>query len=155
MQFEFAWHVLDRDDKARWVPEDHRAVLMADATWAPLLVRGPPACDFASTLPADGARGDVKGKGARSVSEADAAATAAAAAGTPGGSRKKLSRDAQQRSDASLRKRAVDALKQLPEVSRPEGIAAEELFGMLVQSNQKKGREEGEEGREEGEESNN
>ena len=48
MQFEFAWHVLDRDDKARWVPEDHRAVLMADAIWAPLLVHGPPACDFAS-----------------------------------------------------------------------------------------------------------
>ena len=40
---------------------------MADAIWAPLLVDGPPACDFASTLPADGARGDVKGKGGRSV----------------------------------------------------------------------------------------
>ena len=49
MQFEFAWHVLDRDDKARWVPDDHRSVLMADAIWAPLLSHGPPACDFAST----------------------------------------------------------------------------------------------------------
>ena len=39
MQFEPAWHVLDCDDKARWVPEDHRAVLMADAIWAPLLVQ--------------------------------------------------------------------------------------------------------------------
>ena len=69
MQFVPAWHVLDCDDKARWVPEDHRAVLMADAIWAPLLVDGPPACDFASTLPADGARGDVKDTGARSSVE--------------------------------------------------------------------------------------
>ena len=67
MQFELAWHVLDCDDKARWVPEDHRAVLMADAIWAPLLVDGPPACGFSSTLPAAGERGDVKGKGGRSV----------------------------------------------------------------------------------------
>ena len=67
MPIEPAWHVLDCDDKARWVPEDHRAVLMADAIWAPLLVDGPPACDFASTLLVDGARGDVKGKGGRSV----------------------------------------------------------------------------------------
>ena len=64
---EAAWHALHCDDKAQWVPEDHRAVLMADAIWAPLLVDGPPPCDFASTLPADGARGDVKGKGGRSV----------------------------------------------------------------------------------------
>ena len=64
---EAAWHALHCDDKARWIPEDHRTVLMADAIWAPLLVDGPPACDFASTLPADGARGDVKGKGGRSV----------------------------------------------------------------------------------------
>ena len=80
---EAAWHALHRDDKADWVPDDHRAVLMADAIWEPLLVDGPPsrdvalavlmagaiwapllvdgtpACDFASTLPADGARGDV------------------------------------------------------------------------------------------------
>ena len=42
MQFEPAWHVLDCDDKAWWVPEDHRAVLMADAIWAPLLVDGHP-----------------------------------------------------------------------------------------------------------------
>ena len=66
MQFEPAWHVLDCDDKARWVPEDHRAVLMADAIWAPLLFDGPTACDFASTLPADGARGDAKDTGASS-----------------------------------------------------------------------------------------
>ena len=63
---EPAWHVLDCDGKARWVPEDHRAVLMADAIWAPLLVDGPPACDFASALPADGARGDAKDIGASS-----------------------------------------------------------------------------------------
>ena len=50
---EAAWHALHCDDKAWWVPEDHRAVLMADAIWEPLLVDGPPACDVASTLPAD------------------------------------------------------------------------------------------------------
>ena len=52
---EAAWHALHCDDKVRWIPEDHRTVLMADAIWAPLLVDGPPACDVASTLPADDA----------------------------------------------------------------------------------------------------
>ena len=52
---EAAWHALHCEDKAWWVPEDHRAVLMADAIWEPLLVDGPPACDVASTLPADDA----------------------------------------------------------------------------------------------------
>ena len=45
MQFEPAWHLLDCDAKARWVPEDHHTVLMADAIdaiWAPLLVDGHP-----------------------------------------------------------------------------------------------------------------
>ena len=31
---EAAWHALHCDDKARWIPEDHRTVLMADAIWA-------------------------------------------------------------------------------------------------------------------------
>ena len=75
---EAAWHALHRDDKADWVPDDHRAVLMADAIWEPLLVDGPPsrdvalavfkadaiwaplfdgppACDVSSALPADDA----------------------------------------------------------------------------------------------------
>ena len=75
---EAAWHALHRDDKAYWVPDDYRTVLMDDAIWEPLLVDGPPsrdvalavfkadaiwaplfdgppACDVSSALPADDA----------------------------------------------------------------------------------------------------
>ena len=38
------WELLDRDDKAKWVPQGHRTVLANDETWAPLLSDGPPLC---------------------------------------------------------------------------------------------------------------
>ena len=36
------WELLDCDDKAKWIPQDHRTVLANDKTWAPLLSDGPP-----------------------------------------------------------------------------------------------------------------
>jgi hypothetical protein len=71
---EAAWNDFDCDEKAKWVPENHRAGL-AHSRWAPLLAGGPPPCGPAeapakrrrimSKTPAAGAgRGEGGGLGA-------------------------------------------------------------------------------------------
>ena len=55
---EAAWNDFDCDEKAKWVPENHRAGL-AHSRWAPLLAGGPPPC---SPTEAPAKRRRIRGK---------------------------------------------------------------------------------------------
>ena len=49
IQFDTAWDALDCDEKAEWIPEDPRAVLLSDGKWAALLVAEDSAADSCTT----------------------------------------------------------------------------------------------------------